>query len=194
MNRRCIEQQTPPHLQPGDTLDAGEFFRNLKTEHVVKRYAGDDNENPVYGFKLHKSHWKYADRQQGPLSVNLCSCIHSEVCSIALHPGGKDYFHVAVINLGAINSLEALRDSPFVAQYQPIDAIPNRCHFEIVPRDGTVLQWMAIGVLLEQPFPPANKLPVTPDNQKIALEQYARFRSCLDIRRWVRDRDGKLSA
>lgn len=195
MKQRCIEKQSPPEMELGNVVSEGKFFRNLKKEHIAKRYAGDDDDNPVYGFKLHKRHWKYADQQQGPLSVNLRSCIHSASCSIALHPDPdeKNYFHVATIDLGAFNESEIFRSSPLVAQYQPIDDIPNRCHFEIVPRDGTILQWMMIGAALDEPFPPANKLPASVEDIKMATEQHTKYRSFFDIRRWVRNKDGTLT-
>lgn len=135
MYQRCIDQQTPPKMALGHIIYQGAFFRNLKDEHISKRYDGDDNDNPTYGFKINTKHWKYADRQRGPLSVNLVSCIHSKVCSIALHQGqgGEEYYHVAKIDLKALNEMECFRNSPLCAQYQPIEEIPNRCHFEILP-------------------------------------------------------------
>ncbi|MGD0899909.1 MAG: hypothetical protein ABR915_18910 [Thermoguttaceae bacterium] len=177
-------------MKVGDCVESGEFLRNLKKEHVVKRYAGDDDENPAYGFKLSKKHWKYADVQQGALSVNLRSCIRTERCSIALHPGGEDYFHVAIIDLGAINGSAVF--PPLVAQYRPIEEIPNRCHFEIIPRDGTVLQWMEVAVWLDAPFPPAAKLPATAKEKRTAAAEYAKYRHYFNVRRWVRGKDGVL--
>jgi hypothetical protein len=190
MNQRCIENQTPPDLKPGATVDYGEFFRNLKDEHVVKRYGNDDNESPLYGFKLSTKHWKYADKQAGGLSVNLRSCIHSEVCSIALHPGSEDYFHVALIDLKAMNDCGLLA-SPLVAQYSPIEETHNRCHFEIVPLDGTVLKWMELRVFLDSPFPQV-KVPSTSEEKGRATAAYTAYRSYCDIRRWVRRKDGTL--
>ncbi len=187
MNQRCIDQQTAPDKQPGDTVDEGQFFRNLKKEHVSRRYPGDDEHE--YGFKLAKRHWKYWDQQRLGLSVSLRSCIHSEVCSIALQPGGEDYFHVAVIDLGAINAC-GLLSSSFVAQYDP--APPNMCHFVIVPFDGTVSKWMELADVLDDPFPPAKKLPGTDEEKARARAAYERYRSYIDIRRWVRKKDGSL--
>ncbi len=191
MNQRCIDEQTPPRMQPGDLLTEGEFFRNLKKEHVVKRYEDDDNGNPVYGFKLSKKHWKYADRQSEGLSANLRSCIRSAACSIALHPGGEDYFHVAALDLKAINDCRLLT-SPLVAQYSPNEQTHNRCHFEILPLEGTVLKWMELSVFLDTPFPKA-KVPSTDEAKSRAAVAYTQFRSYCDIRRWVRrEEDGKL--
>lgn len=189
MYQRCIDEQTPPGKQPGDTVDEGEFFRNLRKEHVAKRHQGDDEHQPEYGFKLHKRRWKYWDQQRSGLSVSLRSCIHSEVCSIALQPGGEDYFHVAVIDLGAINAC-GLLSSSFVARYEP--APPNVCHFVIWPLDGTVLKWMELAELLDDPFPPANRLPATPEEEAGAKSAYERYRSYIDIRCWVRKKDGSL--
>jgi hypothetical protein len=178
-------------MESGDVLTGDEFFRNLKKEHVVKRYEDDDNENPVYGFKLSTRHWKYADRQSEGLSVNQRSCIRSAVCSIALHPGGEDYFHVAVLDLKAINDC-GLLTSPLVARYSPNEQAHNRCHFEIVPLDGTVLKWMELRAFLDSPFPKA-KVPSTDEEKSMAGAAYTQYQSYCDIRLWVRRKeDGKL--
>ena len=192
MKQRCIEQQTAPSIEHGDVVSEGEFFRNLKREHVSKRFAGDDDKNPAYGFKLSNSHWKDADRQGQGLSVNLRTCIHSEACSIAMHPFAEGYFHVAVLDLGAMN-VSGLLASPLVAQYAPVEDTRNRCHFEIMPLDGTVLPSMALRVLLNDPFPPAAKLPSTNDERSRAAAAYTQYRSYCEIRRWVRREDGKLT-
>jgi hypothetical protein len=190
MKQRCIENQTPPpDLEPGDTVDNGEFFRNLKKDHVAKRYAKDSDDNPRFGFKIRKCHWKYADHQTGPLSVNLRSCIHTEQCSIALQPDGEAYFHVAVLDLRALNE-SGLISSQFVAQYLPIDEAHNRCHFEIMPLDGTVLQWMQLGACFDTPFPSACKLPAVGEEENQATAALKQFCSYCRIVRWVRQKDG----
>jgi hypothetical protein len=190
MNRSCIENQTPPNLDLGAILEDGEFFRNLKREHVRKRFTADLDENPRFGFRIHKSHWKYAEQQSASLSVNLRSCMHRECCSIALQPGGEHYYHVAILNLGAIND-SRLIPSKLVAQYAPIGET-NRCHFEIVPLDGTVLQWMALGVSLDSPFPPPDKLPAPGAEEVKATLAYEEFQTCCKIVHWVRQKDGAL--
>ncbi|HUT11266.1 MAG TPA: hypothetical protein VMY42_12265 [Thermoguttaceae bacterium] len=189
MYQRCIDHQTAPGNQPGDTINEGEFFRNLKKDHVAKCYGGDDEHQPEYGLKLRKRHWQYWGQQRSGLSVNLRSCIHSEVCSIALQSGGEDYFHVAIIDLGAINAC-GLLSSSFVAQYDP--APPNMCHFVILPLDGTVSKWMELAEVLDTPFPPANKLPATSDEKARARLAFDQYRSYIDVRRWVRKTDGSL--
>lgn len=186
MSQQCIDQQIAPDMEPGDTLEHGQFFRNLKKKHVAKRYAGDDDGHPEYGFKFTKPHWIYADRQPGQLSVNLRSCMRSEVCSIALHPGGENYFHVAVIDLATLN--QSL-DSSFVAQYSPL--CDNACHFEIMPLDGTVSKWMELGELFDRPFPPG-KMPNSKQDKAKAAKEYAEYRAYCDIQRWVRRKDGSL--
>jgi hypothetical protein len=191
MNQRCIENQTPPDLQLGAIVDDGEFFRNLKKDHVAKRYENDSDGDPRFGFKITKRHWKDANRQAGGLSVNLRSCIHSEVCSLTLLPCGEHYFHVAVLDLQAMNG-SGLLTSPLVAQYSPVEETHNRCHFEIVPRDSTALGWMELGVLLDNPFPQA-KVPSTEEEKSRADAACTQYRSYCDIRRWVRREDGKLA-
>jgi hypothetical protein len=198
MNQRCIDEQTPPRTESGDALAAGdlltegEFLRNLKKRHVVKRYEDDDNENPAYAFKLSPEYWKSVERQSGGLSVNLRSCIHSEVCSIALHrPGGEHFFHVAILNLRAINDCGVLT-SPVVAQYTPNDETNNRCHFDLVSLDGTVLKWMELRVFLDSPFP-KTKVPSTDEEKSTAAAANAQYQSYCNIRLWVRRKeDGKL--
>lgn len=177
-------------MERGDTIDHGEFFRNLKKEHVAKRYQGDDDHRPEYGFKLRKRHWKYWDQHRSGLSVNLQSCIHSEVCSIVLHSEADDYFHVARIDLGAINRCPSLSSS-FVAQYDP--APPNKCHFVILAFEGTVSKWMELADLLDDPFPPAKKLPTTPGETATARSAHENYRSYIDIRFSVRKANGSLS-
>ena len=170
-------------------MNKGQFFRNLKKEHVAKRYE-NDKEDPQYGFKFTTRHWKYANQQGIGLSVNLRSCIHSEVCSIALHPGGEDYFHVARIDLQALNSC-GLLTSPLVAQYSPIEETQNRCHFDIVPLDSTASGWMELQVLLDARFPRV-RIPSTTEEKANALAAYTQFCSYCDIRRWVRQQDGTI--
>ena len=150
MRQKCIDQMTPPVIQAGDTIDHGEFFRNLRKEHVAKRYDDGDEDRPEYGYKLHKGQWEYWDRQHSGLSANLRSCIHSEVCSIALHPDPDNYFHVALIDLAAINRCGFLSCS-FVGQYKPDG--PNLCHFVIVPLDGVFLEMDGIGDRSERSLP-----------------------------------------
>lgn len=191
MNQRCIETQTPPDMERGAIVDDGEFFRNLKKEHVAKRYEKDPDGNPRFGFKIHKSHWKYADHQNGPLSVNLRSCMHTERCSIALQPDGEHYFHVAILNLRALNET-GLISSPLVAQYSPREETHNRCHFEIAPLDGTVLQWMQLGMCLDSPFPSSCKLPVPGPEEVQATAAHEQFQSYCRIVLWVRQKDGTL--
>jgi hypothetical protein len=193
MYQKCIDQQTPSEKEPGAELDRGEFFRNLKKNHVVKRYEGDDNEKPRFGFKIHKRHWNYAQQQTGPLSVNQKSCIHSEVCSIALQPGNDDYYHVAVINLQSLNReiIEMKSDEALflVASYQPLEN--NRCHFELIPKNGTTLAWMAIAAFFDDPFPPG-KMPADKEEERKADVAFKKFSSCIQIIRNVRDKNKSL--
>lgn len=190
MYQRCIDEQTPPALRRGDVLDQGEFLRNLRKDHIAKRYPKDADDEPEYGYKLKTRQWRFWGQQVGGLSVNLRSCIHSEACSIALDPNGQDCFHVARIDLGALNTAR-LMTSPLVAQYDP--ARPNECHFLILARDGTISVWMELATALDGPFPGDTKLPTNEEEQAQAKEACDRYRSLIDIRGWVRARDGTLS-
>jgi hypothetical protein len=188
MYQKCIDQQTPPELEPGAELDRGEYFRNLKKKHVAKRYQADDNENPKFGFKIKQNHWNYAQNQTGHLSVNQKACIHSEVCSIALQPGNEDYYHVALIDLQSLNKvLGALKSDDalyLVASYQPLEN--NRCHFELVPVNGTITVWMTIALLFDEPFPQRDKLPIGDEENDKAKNAFEKFDSCFHIIRNVR--------
>ncbi len=189
MRQKCIEQQTPPNgLRDGDVINHGRFFRNLKKDDVAKRYQGDDDNTPLYGFKITKDHWKSAERQ-GMLSVNLETCMHSGACSIAVHPNPTHYYHVAVLDLDVLNRVLCLS---LVAQYRPEPEIQNRCHFEIMPLDGTTMRWMELRAQLDSPFPPAKKLPISPEDQAKAKAEYDTYRQIVQIRRWVRRQDGQL--
>ena len=176
-------------MRPGDTRRDGEFFRNLRKEHVRRRNQEDDNDQPEYGYTLDRRHWQYWDKQRSGLSTNLASCIHSEVCSIALHPDGEDYFHVARIDLGAINR-SGLLSSLLEAQYEPDP--PNRCHFVIVPLDGVATKWMELRNALDALLPRASKLPTTDEEKAKARAACDKHRSLIDIRCWVRKKDGSL--
>ncbi len=191
MRQHCIESQTPPYLERGATVETGQFFRNVLRDQVKKRYEGDADENPVYGFKIHRRHWSHADRPPGAMSVNLATCMHSEKCSLALQRGGEQYYHVAILDLGAINSSDIL-NFVLVAQYKPVDDIPNHCHFEILPKDGVVMKWMEFCAVLDEPFPECKKLPGNEREQQEASKAAEQYRSFVDIKRWVRDRDGLL--
>lgn len=189
MYQQCIDQQIPPQMRYGDTCRDGEFFRNLRKEHVRRRYQEDDHDQPEYGYTLHKSHWRYWDRQRSGLSANLQSCIHSEVCSIALHPDGEDYFHVARIDLGAINR-SGLLSSHLAAQYEPHP--PNLCHFVIVPLDGVATKWMELRNALDALSPRAKSLPVSDEEKAKERAAYEKHRSLIDVCCWVRNEDGSL--
>jgi hypothetical protein len=183
-------------MNPGDTIDHGFYFRNLKKDHIRQRFERDNEINPKYGYILNKRHWRDAARRGGQISVNLKTCMHSESCSIALHKGGDDYYHVVVINLEALNQIEDFRDSPIIAQYDPIDGdaseSKNLCHFELAPENSTVIDWMKISIILEDSFPPAKKLPISEDDKKTAERDFTKYSAYFDIQRWVRSQDGKL--
>lgn len=189
--QQCIDAQDPPELSRGDTVDTGRFFRNVRRDHVVKRYSEDDNDQPQYGFKIKRRHWQHANRPPGAMSVNLVTCMHSEKCSLSLQPGGENYYHVAILDLGAINSAQVL-SFVLVAQYKPVDDIPNHCHFEVVPKDGVVMKWMEFSAVLDEPFPDCGKLPGNEQERQEATKAAEQYRSFVDIKRWVRNRNGTL--
>jgi hypothetical protein len=166
----------------GATLESGHFVRNLKRDWVAKRYQKDDDENPLYGVKLTARHWKYADKN---LSVNLLSCTHSLECSIAIQ-ADESYVHAAVIDLEGFNRRASLT---LVAVYQPDENLQNRCHFELMPLNGTVLSWMAIASDLDRPFPPAKNLPITDIDKATAMAEAEKYDSYFRIQRWVRPKN-----
>jgi hypothetical protein len=197
MNQRCIENQTSPDLEQGAVVEDGTFFRNLKKKHVIKRYTHDSDDDPRLGFKFAKKLWNDA-MGQGALSVNLVVCMHSAQCSIALQPTREHYYHVATLDLRALNSvLEAYKQngespSPLVARYSPIKETHNRCHFEILPKDGTTLKWMELMVCLDIPSPSPPLPSPGSEEEKKAIAAYEQFQSYCKIIRWVRGKDGSL--
>lgn len=154
----CIKGQQPPRLNPGEVVSDGFFLRNLKKkEEATKRYPNDDDENPVYGFKLSTKFFNNAAKN-GDMSINESDCVLCEACSIAIHPHSSDYYHVAALDLGEINNCMA--DHPFVAQYDPIvePTDRNMCHFELLPLNGSTQSLHALQEFLNNPFPPG-KMP-----------------------------------
>ena len=150
-------------------------------------WHGYDYENKK---KPTKKFWKDADNQGGNFSVNLRSCIHSDECSIAIHPHNGEYYHVALIELAEFNASGRI-SCPLVAQYKPIEEDQNLCHFEFFPKDGTVLKWMELRVALDDPFPPG-KMPTCKDEEDKASAAFVQYQSLLTIRRWIRSPDGQL--
>jgi len=190
MYQHCVDGQTAPDMDPGDVTQSGVYLRNLKKNHVSKRYEDDDDGHPAYGFKLSNKHWKDASRQAGDLSVNLESCIHTAECSIVVQVDTDRYFHVARIDLDALNRARQLSSS-FVAIYKPEDSPKNLCHFEVAPLDGTVSKWQELQALFDRPFPEC-KMPRSEGDKATAAAEYREYRSFLDIRRWVRHEDDTL--
>lgn len=191
MYQQCIDAQQPPSMQAGDAISSGVYFRNLKKKHSAKRYQDDADVDPIYGWKLSRTFWRDAEQQQGDLSVNQADCVRSPECSIAIQVSGDHYYHVAVINLGAMNRSNRL-SCRFCAVYTPVDTPKNACHFEIVPEEGTVSRLQELMALLDDPFPPG-KLPHSAADRATALQAWNDYRSICDTRRWVRNSDGSLA-
>jgi hypothetical protein len=198
MNQRCIDNQTPPKLNAGEVVEDGVFFRNLKKSHIAKRYENDSDDHPRFGFKITKRHWADA-ASQGLLSVNLESCLHSAQCSIALQPVSEHHYHVAVLNLRKVNiALETIKSSDepssqLVAKYSPVESPRNLCHFEIQSKDGTILDWMKLRVLLDSPFPECRLPSHDTEEERDAITAYEKFKSYCKIARWIRSKDGGLA-
>lgn len=178
----------PPKMRRGDTTAAGRFFRNLKQKHVSKRYRGDNDEEPRYGYRLTHKHSRDAQNQPGGFSVNQVACIRTPECSIAIQPGSEECHHVACIDLDALNASAALT-TRFLAQYQPIVEHQNRCHFELIPEDGTATKWLELYEVMEGP-PTQEKLPSTTEAEEEARLVAQRFAGIFSIHRWVRPRHG----
>lgn len=189
----CVQVQIAPELQKGETVADGVFLRNLaKKGEVSKRYANDDDEAPVYGYKLANKFWKNAV-QRGDLSLNEHDCVSSESCSIAIHPHASNYFHVAILNLAKIN--ECLVGHSFVAQYDPLEEPPqgpNACHFELLPVDGSTQSLFALQTFLDSPFP-QGKMPDSDKNRSDAKAAWEKYKQVVTIKRWVRSPDGELA-
>jgi len=189
----CIQSQRLPGLALGATLAKGCFYRNLKKNgEATKRYAGDDDDNPLYGLKLSSKFWRNASRN-GDMSINEQDCVLSAACSIAIHPCADEYYHVATLNLAEIN--RAMGEHTFVAQYVPLTeppAGPNACHFELLPLNGSVQPLFALQTELDKPFPPG-KMPDGDKNRATAASATEAHEKVVVIRRWIRDLNGELS-
>lgn len=146
----CLQEQRLPVLEKGDTVDAGRFLRNLKKKGgATKRYPGDDDDSPSYGLKLSPKFWKNASRN-GDMSINEQRCVVSEACSIAIHPHGTEYYHVATLDLAEVNRV--MGQHVFVAQYDPLEEPPdgpNACHFELLPLNGSAQSLFALQTELD---------------------------------------------
>ena len=189
----CLQAQTAPNLEKGDTVAEGRFLRNLpKKGEVSKRYSGDNDDSPVYGFKLARKFWTNAVRT-GDLSMNEQGCIVNDGCAIAVHPYAEKYFHIAILDLKEINN--CLDGHSFVAQYDPLleppDG-PNACHFELLPIDGSTQSLFVLQTVLDAPFPDT-KMPDGIDNLKKAEDATKVYESVISIKRWVRSPEGELT-
>jgi len=188
-----VSAQVAPKLEKGDAIHAGVFVRNLKkTDDVTKRYENDDTESPLYGFKLTGKFWRNANKT-GDMSINLRDCVRSDDCSIAIHPNAEDFYHVARFDLAQVNTILPLH--PFAAQYDPLIEPPdgpNKCHFVLLPTEGTTQSIFALQSELDKPFPVC-RMPDSNADKDAADAAASRYRRMVTILKWVRNREGSLS-
>jgi hypothetical protein len=107
-----------------------------------------------------------------------------------MQPGSEQYYHVARINLDALNEIGALT-TRFLAQYRPIVEQQNRCHFELIPEDGTATKWLELYEVMEGPRT-QEKFPSTREAEEQARLVAERFDRIFGIHRWVRPRNAPL--
>lgn len=176
LRSRCIAGMIAPNLEEGDFLEDGLFFRNLKDDHVKRRYPKDGGDPPDYGYRITHRHWKDSEGRGG-LSTNQVECIRSAACSLAIAPPDAHYKHVAEID---ISKLSEHLGFVVCAQYE-IDG-DNVCHFNLLARDGGLLQLMQIYDELEQGFPDV-KLPQSEKDKAAALVAMGRYEEVVRIRR-----------
>ena len=180
----CVDAQQPPSLEPGDTLDAGRFFRNLNEDEVSRVYRNA----PEYGVRLKTNKlrkWTDVTAQRG-FSVNLVDCVRSANCSILIAADAARFDHVWEINLEVLSSYFDSSNDRWVAVYKPLK--DNVCHFELWTLNGTMTS-LEIVLLLEkllQAFPPEEKNPPKGKQpprgtENAAEEAAARYRELVKI-------------
>ena len=147
-NMQCLKDSIHPGLKDGDVVAEGHFYRNLKDGDPRKRFGWDGDKAPIYGRKIHHSHWKNA-QQMGAPSVNQVDCIRSPACSLLLDNPAAKHKHVAEFDLQA---LADLIDDELAAQYKPVGdgPFPNPCHFELIGNEGDIAVIMKIRDSLDE--------------------------------------------
>jgi hypothetical protein len=168
----------PPDWPIGHEVDEGRFWYNLPR--LPKRYKGDDDSNPVFGWRVKPHYWRW---EPDGLSTNLATCTCAG-CSIRME-GNTDKIHVALIDLRGLSELMQVE---LLASYDPIrpNGKLNPCHCLILgadesPQDCAGKARIALGKIdCEFPGWPKKKLPRSNQEMQRAMEalnaQNAAFR------------------
>ena len=179
----CLDRQQRPPLERSERREDGSYYHNLQRKHVAKRYENDDDDEPVFGFKLKDKVFRLRPDESGP-SVNEVECAGCPECSIAVHPTPQSFYHVLTIDLAELRT--RLPAHPFAAVFLPVKDPPNDCHFELLPMEGTTRSLQALRQEMDQPFPDGKKVPRDDEGRKAAADAWKDYRRLFPIRRWVR--------
>ncbi len=145
--KTCRDGQKPPSIMPGDFLDSGRYYRNLRDAEVASLYS----KAPELGsyVKTNKARkWTDISAQRG-FSVNETTCAGCPLCSILVNGNAGDYRHVAEFDISEINRFLAPDDDRFIAYYRPVTEgeFTNACHFEIWTLNGTLMMAQVLDLL-----------------------------------------------
>lgn len=145
--KTCRDGQKPPGIKPGDFLQSGRYYRNLRDAEVASLYSGA----PELGsyVKTNKARkWTDISAQRG-FSVNETTCAGCPVCSILVSGNAGDYKHVAEFDISEINRFLAADEDRFIAYYRPVTEgeFTNSCHCEIWTLNGTLMMAQVLDLL-----------------------------------------------
>lgn len=159
----CLEAAKRPGLEPGDEVERGKFWRNLRGQDLKKFVAGDSSTDPVHGRRVtpHQWGWKPQHSRDG-LSVNSPECCSSAACSLLLQ-GDAELLHIAEFELGEFARAIGI---DLVAIWDPLPA--NPCHYCIVAAEGNMLDmYMRIKERLKELF--AFQTPPRPPTDEVEI-------------------------
>lgn len=162
----CLRQANDH--RPSLVLEDGLFLRNLEPDYLKLRW-GDKQ----YGYRVRTDWWQLEDAEgQSGLSVNFSECIHSEECSIRLHRQAARFRHVIRIQLVALAEAMGME---LRAAHDPLwEPHPNPCHYNIVPLDAPIEDFVeGVHELLNDTFPAQKpKNDAEREQARLAQERY----------------------
>lgn len=172
----CIRRAVRPEMAAGDERLHGQYWRNLDSDAVKKRFP-DDSDPPEFGYKFHPrpDKWNWGDGVSDGLSVNCASCTSAQ-CSVALHHQPERFSHAVLIDLGQLSDAIKIE---IVAQYDPIEPTlgnneqANPCHFVLLPARARLEDLkIAVNHLALKAWP---KSPRDDSTRRAALEMKSRW-------------------
>jgi hypothetical protein len=178
----------PAPLKRGDKRNTGQYWHNLKSGDLSRRYA-DDTETPKFGWRLRPDRWNWAP---DGLSANISTCVCS-TCSVELQ-GDDRYVHALRVDL---NGLSRLMEVTLIAEYQPLSppehVTDNPCHFVLYAEDLPPEECSGIAFVAfrrtDGQFPGGvgSKTPQKREQQVLAIELSEDLDRILHVVRSVKD-------